>query len=117
MVLASICVLQFVAALASGPVALQAGAAAGGGEAKTRKFELEMTLAAPDWLKAGGQVRIWAPIPSAGTDQDVAAVGALPEGFRITTEPKYHNKMLYCEGAADHLKLPATVKFAVTRRE
>ncbi|MFO0983884.1 MAG: transglutaminase domain-containing protein [Planctomycetota bacterium] len=86
-------------------------------KAKARRFELAMTLVAPAWRDSGGVLRLWAPVPTAGADQDVEAMGELPAGFKRTREPRYGNEMVYFEGPAAQAPLPATLRFMVTRRE
>lgn len=85
-------------------------------EPKLRRFDLQITLPKPAWASTDAKLRLWVPVPSSRDDQEVKLIGALPEGFRQTRD-KLGNEMLYWEGAAGQLKLPATVEFAVARRE
>ncbi len=70
-------------------------------------------------LDPGQTARIWLPVPSSNTDQDVVILTKdLPAPGRIGREPQYGNEILYVEAKANGAgEVPVSVVYRVTRRE
>jgi len=83
----------------------------------TRKFRF--TYAATiDGLKPGVKACVWAPVAPTNDDQTVEIRSIeVPGKYRLETEPKFGNELLYFEGRADRAgKIALSVDYQVTRR-
>jgi transglutaminase-like putative cysteine protease len=85
-------------------------------KARTFQFTYAATVTG---LKPGQTARIWLPVASSNSDQDVEILSRdLPAEGRIETEPKYGNRVLHVEAKADARgEVPVKVVYRATRRE
>lgn len=70
-------------------------------------------------LEPGASVRVWLPVAVSGHDQTVERIATnLPGEYKVTTESKYGNELIYFEAEAnDAGEVPIEVKYRVTRKE
>ncbi len=85
---------------------------------RTRSFTFDYQAVIKD-VPQGSRVRIWLPIPPDNDHQSiVAGRPELPATATIAVEPKYGNRMLYCETVtAGDADIKAAVSYDVKRRE
>jgi uncharacterized protein (TIGR03000 family) len=88
-------------------------------QAKTRIFQFTYS-ATVTGLAEGKTARVWLPVAASNEHQEVeiADSKALPEGYKIDTEPAYGNKILYAEVKPDKDgSATLAVTYQVKRRE
>ncbi len=82
---------------------------------KTRFTYKASVLAVPSGTK---QLRLWLPIPSDNTYQKVSNLSvSSPVAYRITTEKRFGNRMVFLESASPGKSLDVAVSFEVDRKE
>jgi hypothetical protein len=93
---------------------------AGDAAAKSREFDFTY-LTTVTGLRPGQVARIWLPVPPSSGNQEITEVTRkvlLGAKSQINKEPKYHNSILYVEGAADgDGNVPIVATYHVKRRE
>ena len=93
------------------------GADAASTTTRTFRFTYGATITG---LRPGDKARIWLPIPRSNRDQEVSIIGKSYQAdtARMTVEPKYGNRILYLEAAADaNGSIPVQISYRVRRRE
>jgi transglutaminase-like putative cysteine protease len=70
-------------------------------------------------LEAGQTARVWLPVASSDADQQVHVVNMkVPTHAKVTTEPKFGNRILYAEvNAKDGSEIPLSITYFVNRTE
>jgi len=98
------------------PPAVFAAGKAGPPKSRTFLFTYATTVTG---LAPGKVARVWLPVPSSTTEQDVQVEAKeLPPGGHLNTEPTYGNWVLHFEAKADDKgSIPLSVTYRVTRRE
>ncbi len=92
------------------------------GPAKTRPKSREFLFsyqALVSGLLPGQTARIWLPVPTSSTEQEVVLLHRdLPAEGQLGKEPRYGNQILYVEAKARHqVLLPLTVIYRIQRWE
>ena len=102
-------------ALLLSPLAVRAEAST---PPRTRTFQFTYA-AVVTGLKPGETARVWLPVASSNSDQDVSILSKdCPAGAKLGVDAPYHNHILYVEAKADaDGKIPLKVVYKVTRRE
>lgn len=87
-------------------------------EAKSRAFHLNYG-ATLKRLPKHGKIRVWLPVPQTNEYQHVERFGTtVPAETRLTTEPKYGNKILYFEqDGSDSGAIDFQAAYRITRHE
>jgi transglutaminase-like putative cysteine protease len=85
---------------------------------RTRAFTFDYRVVVKD-APDGSQVRLWMPIPPSNEQQTVTIQRQeLPADGTVGTEPKYGNKILFCETrATSDRDIIATMRYDVKRHE
>jgi transglutaminase-like putative cysteine protease len=85
---------------------------------KNREFRL-IYAATITRLKPGQTARVWLPVPPSNSEQTVEIVARkLPGKHKLTTEPKFGNRLLYVEAQADpHGEIPLSITYRIRRWE
>jgi transglutaminase-like putative cysteine protease len=101
------------------PAAPPSGPRASAPRSRTFLFTYSATVTG---LPPGKLARIWLPVPTASTDQDVRIVSkelpATAQKDQFTREPRFGNEMLYVEArAGEDGTVPVKLTYEVTRRE
>ena len=89
-----------------------------GPDDRTRSFQFNYRFGVSG-IKPGATVRIWMPVPTSSSDQQVASLPyQLPTEPSFHIEPKYGNRILYLESMAPESgELSFDVPYRVQRRE
>ena len=85
---------------------------------RTLRTDFTCSASIPSYPAGTKKLAIWVPLPSNSDWQQVESVNIEGvEGYKITEEPRYHNRMVFVQIDAPHEAVVMKVRFRVNRKE